>query len=67
MTNVLRNALTSFSNQQKENTMDHSNVLNMAQERLPKSQLCHSTGYFNMASNAPRIFSGRIVTTPSLS
>ncbi len=32
MTNLLRNALTSFSDQQNQSTMDHSNVLNMAQE-----------------------------------
>jgi hypothetical protein len=36
MTNILRTALTSFLNQQKQNTMDHSNVLNMAQERTSK-------------------------------
>jgi hypothetical protein len=36
MTNVLRNALTSFLNQQKQNTMDHSNILNMAQEITSK-------------------------------
>jgi hypothetical protein len=57
MTNLLRSALTSFSNQQKQNTMDHSNVLNIWHKKeLPKSQLYHSTGYFNMASNAPRFF-----------
>jgi hypothetical protein len=28
--------MTSFLNQQKQNTMDHSNVLNMAQERTSK-------------------------------
>jgi hypothetical protein len=36
MTNLLRNALTSFLIQQRQNTMDHSNILNMAQERTSK-------------------------------
>ncbi len=36
MTNVLRNALTSFWNQPKQNNMDHSKILNMAQERTSK-------------------------------